>query len=400
MNADKNIVKWIWFSLATAPGSPYAAKILAADDEIDELYEREYKVEDYNGVPEYVIKALNTKSLSYARSIYEYCDEHDILPVHIFDKRFPPKLRYLQDHPVLLYYKGIIPQFKDHVMIAVVGTRKCTEYGLNITYEICDNLARARAIVVSGMAKGIDGAASTAALNANGFTVAVLGCGVDVIYPKENEALYNQIRRNGLLVSEYPPLFPGSRKTFPERNRLISGMCDGTLVVEADSESGALITANCAIYQGRDIFAVPGNIDSPASAGTNELIKNGAEMVTVANDIICKYQFSAKVSLIPMGKRHFDKIKEERKKRKSAKNVQGNDNPSRKPKDKGDKPGVGKLLSNDEKLVFNALGSEAMSCDEISAVCGLPTSKTSAMLTMLTIKGVVKSMPGNRYTRN
>lgn len=166
MNFNKDIVKWIWFAQATVPGSSNASKILGYGDDINELYLREFDYADFD-VPDYVIDALNEKTLDEAERIRDYCEEHDILPLHVFDDRFPPKLRNIQDHPALLYLKGTIPDFRNYVYIAVVGTRKCTEYGLETAYDICDGLARSGIIIVSGMAKGIDAAAATAALNAN-----------------------------------------------------------------------------------------------------------------------------------------------------------------------------------------------------------------------------------------
>ncbi len=414
-NFDKDILKWIWFAQATVPGSSYAAKILKHGDDINDIYGKEYEYSDFN-VPEYVIDSLNEKNLDEAERIAEYCEEHDILPVHIFDKRFPPKLRDIQDHPALLYMKGTIPDFKNYVLIAVVGTRKCTQYGLETAYEMCDGIARSGIIIVSGMAEGIDAAAATAALNANKFTIAVLGCGVDVIYPKENESLYYQIRNHGLLISEYPPLAEGSKLTFPERNRLMSGMSDGVFVIEADQNSGALITADRALYQGRKIYAVPGNVDSPQSVGTNRLIQNGAKLIIDANDIIAEHQHDALHELVPVMKRDVERIKREKDERNNKrKNIKKsffasigskiakeshNSTPNAVSKDK---PTTDKkqpeLLSNKEKVVYNCLSDAPKGTDQIAKEISMSISETSAMLTMLTIKEMVEHLPGDRYIR-
>ncbi len=386
---DKNIIKWIWFALAAVPGSSNAAKILELNDEIDELYERTYDAQDH-GVSQYVIDALNQKDLSAAEQIYEYCLEHDILPVPIFDRRYPSKLREIIDPPALLYFKGQIPVFDENVLIGVVGTRECTDYGFESTLQICDGLARSGIIIVSGMAKGIDGTAATAALNANAFTIAVLGNGVDVIYPPENEALYYQIKQRGLLISEYPPLSHSTRRTFPERNRIISGLCDGVLVVEADLKSGALITADKALHQGRNIYAVPGDIDREKSKGTNRLIQNGAKMVTDANDIIVEHQFAAPKSLRPVTKRDFERLAKEKAKRKKGKPI------DREQK----KQPEAELLSAGERAICNLLADQKLTQDQIADKCGFDAAKTAALLMMLVIKNKIRELPGNRYTRN
>lgn len=420
MNFDKNIVKWIWFAQATVPGSSNAAKILEYRDDINDIYEKEYEYNEYN-VPEHVIDSLNDKLLDEAERIAEYCEEHDILPVHIFDDRFPPKLRNIQDHPVVLYMKGTIPDFKNYVMLAVVGTRECTNYGLETAYDICDGLARSGIIIVSGMAEGIDAAAATAALNANKFTIAVLGCGVDVIYPMSNESLYYQIRNNGLLISEYPPLAGATKQTFPERNRIMSGISDGVFVIEAGKNSGALITADRALYQGRKIYAVPGNVDSPQSVGCNRLIQNGAKLVTDANDIIAEHQHDALHELVPVMKRDVERLKrekEERKKKNKNKNIFGilgrrskkkkNENVNkaelygrdRHTDEHSDKPKQPELLSNKEKAVYNCLDDGPKGTDRIAKEANMTVPEVSAMLTMLTIKEMVEHLPGDRYVRN
>ena len=421
MNFDKEIVKWIWFAQATVPGSSYAAKILEYRDDINDIYSREYEYNEYN-VPEHVIDSLNDKLLDEAERIAEYCEEHDILPVHIFDERFPPKLRNIQDHPVILYMKGTIPNFKNYVMLAVVGTRECTSYGLETAYEICDGLARSGIIIVSGLAEGIDAAAATAALNANKFTVAVLGCGVDVIYPKKNESLYYQIRRHGLLLSEYPPLAGATKQTFPERNRIMSGMSDGVFVIEADNDSGALITADRALYQGRKLYAVPGNIYSSKSEGCNRLIQNGAKLVTNANDIIAEHQFDALHELIPVMKRDLERLKREKEERKrknkTKNNILGifkkrskngttafnssNERYCAPPKNEEKSKDVKQpeLLSNKEKLVYNCLADGPKVTDTIAKEINMTVPEVSAMLTMLTMKEMVEHLPGDRYKRN
>ena len=235
---------------------------------------------------------------------------------------------------------------------------------------------------------------------------------MDVIYPRENESLYYQIRNNGLLISEYPPLADVTRQTFPERNRIISGISDGVFVIEAGKDSGALITADRALYQGKNLYALPGNINSAQSVGTNRLIQNGAKLVTEANDIIVEHQHDAKKELVPVMKRDLERLrieKEQRSKESKRKNafslfVKKDKNASKintkaETKASGDNTPMTELLSNKEKMIFNSLDFEPMSTDLISKKSGLSVPEVSAMLTMLVIKGMVERLPGDRYIR-
>ena len=192
----------------------------------------------------------------------------------------------------MLYYLGVLPDFNKNLYVSVVGTRKMTEYGMSAAYKIAYEMASAGAVVVSGMALGIDGVASAAAIAAGGKTVVVLGCGIDVVYPKEHRKLEERIRRNGVVITEYAPSTPPKGSNFPIRNRIISGLSQATVVIEADVDSGAMITARNAIVQGKDIYAVPSNIDTVNSSGTNSLIRDGAQAVICGNDVIKNYAFA------------------------------------------------------------------------------------------------------------
>jgi DNA processing protein len=207
----------------------------------------------------------------------------DIICWH--EDRYPEKLREIHDPPPLLYIKGELTQ-QDRWAIAVVGTRTPTHYGEAITRELCEGLARHGVTVVSGLARGIDGAAHQAALDAGGRTVAVLGCGLNVIYPRDNLFLFRGIPNHGAIMSELPLAAKPESHHFPARNRLISGLSLGVVVVEAADRSGSLITARLAGEQGREVFAIPGPMNSPKSRGTNQLIQNGAKLVTTLKDIL------------------------------------------------------------------------------------------------------------------
>ncbi len=236
-------------------------------------------------------QALADKSLQESSRIDEYCRRNGVGILFWQDEHYPAALRSLRDPPALLYYRGRLPDFNKRLCISVVGTRSMSEYGKRMTYKIGYELAAAGAVVVSGMALGNDSVAAAAAMCAGGTTVAVLGCGIDITYPREHTQLYGEIIRAGAVMTEYPPGTPPIGEHFPVRNRIISGLSQGTLVVEGDLKSGSLITAKTAILQGRDIYALPGNIGETNSAGTNKLISEGAAVVLRARDVLENYAF-------------------------------------------------------------------------------------------------------------
>ena len=244
-----------------------------------------------DGISERLKGALCSKSLEYAYSVLKYCKKCGVKIISFADKEYPQKLRSLEDPPVLLYCMGELPDFDRHVSVGIVGTRKMSAYGAHSAYKISYELASANFCVVSGMALGIDAIAACAALDAKGATVAVLGCGIDIVYPRAHAKLKRFIENHGAVITEYPLGEPPQGKNFPKRNRIISGLSNGVFVVEGDERSGAMISARHASSQGRDIFALPGNIDESNSAGPNELIKNGANVVVSSDDIVFYYDF-------------------------------------------------------------------------------------------------------------
>lgn len=204
---------------------------------------------------------------------------------------YPDFLRRIHSPPNVLYCRGKHFDLNSEFMIAMVGTRKATDYGKTCAFNIAKELSKAGAVVVSGLAMGIDAYSHKGALAGGSPTIAVLGCGVDLVYPKINAALTKEISDKGLIISEYPLSTPAEKYYFPERNRIISGMCHGTIVVEADYKSGSLITAKYATEQNRDVFAVPGNVNSTYSKGSNYLLKDGAHLVTTGLDVLKFYEF-------------------------------------------------------------------------------------------------------------
>lgn len=236
------------------------------------------------------VRRLSNKDLSDAQRIMDYCMIADVGILAYDDPAYPARLRQLPDPPPVLYYKGKLPAFDGKLAISVVGTRNMSAYGKRMAFEIAYDLARAGATVVTGMALGIDGVASAAAVNAGGASVAILGSGIDIIYPREHQYLMHAITKSGVVMTEFAPGTPPDARNFPRRNRIISGIAQGVLVIEGNRRSGALITARLAERQGRDVYALPGNADEENSEATTQLLKNGAIPATCADDIIHAYE--------------------------------------------------------------------------------------------------------------
>ncbi len=280
-----------------------------------------------------------------------------VVPYH--DKEYPSLLREIEDAPVVLYIKGQIRE-DDRFSIAVVGSRNATAYGRFVTEKIVTELVGSGFTIVSGMARGIDTIAHSASLRAGGRTIAVMGSGIDFIYPPENKGLFKKISESGWVVTEFPLGTPPNRENFPKRNRLISGLSLGVVVVEATEGSGALITAKAALDQNREVFAVPGNISSPNSKGTNELIKRGAKLIQRSDDIIEELAPVLKGFIRPQKKGPLD-------------------------------------LTDEEREVCSRLSSEPRHIDEISRESGLSVPRMLSLLLGLELKGVVSQTEGKRF---
>jgi len=282
-----NLLLWIWLSLSCSPDTPTFSKLIAALGTPEEIYSADEKkirsiigsrVSDYS-------KVIN-KDLTNARSVYDFCTSRGVGILTYSDEKFPQSLRAIETPPVLLYYRGHVPDFNSGFRCAIVGTRRLSDYGRKNAFTLGYDMASAGATVVSGMAIGIDGVATAGALAAGGVTIAVMGSGIDVCYPMEHKRLAREIVKRGCVFTEYPPGTKPEKPNFPKRNRLISGLAAATVVVEGSERSGALITARYAKKQGRTVYAFPGNVGNVGSQVTNLLIKNGANLCTSADDIV------------------------------------------------------------------------------------------------------------------
>ena len=290
MNKDR--LFWIWLSRRLGPGSRHYVALLDHFNTPYEVFEasEETLAEACPALNARDLAALNDKNLDEAYEIIGYCSRNNISLLCYDDPRYPLTYRSMVDPPLLLYYRGKLPDFQTKLHIAVVGTRKMSEYGRRTAYKIAYELATAGTVIVSGMALGIDSVAACAALEAGGTTVAVLGSGIDVPYPTEHAKFQQIIESRGVVMTEFAPGVRPLGHHFPMRNRLISGLAQGTLIVDADEGSGALITADRALEQGRALYAVPANIGDRNASGTNRLIREGARVVLAAEDILNEYK--------------------------------------------------------------------------------------------------------------
>ncbi len=294
---------------------------------------------------------------------YEKLQKLNIKAFTWHDSEYPERLKEIDDRPPVIYIKGNLIA-EDAWSIAVVGTRRATVYGRQVTDEIVTDLSRRKITIISGLARGIDTVAHKAALEAGGRTIAIFGCGLDLVYPADNLNLARRIIEQGALVSEYPLGTQPRADNFPRRNRIMSGMSLGVLVIEAGEQSGALITAHQALEQNREVFAIPGSILSPASRGTNRLIQEGAKLVRNYNDVLEELNICITEQQLDLD------IKE---------------------------PGT---ITDTENLILQCLSGELSHIDEICRRSQLPISAVSSLLSIMELRGIVKQVGNMQYTIN
>ena len=278
---------WVWFSLVQKLGSRRKQKLLKKYKTPEKIYQlTKGELEKINGIGEHIAENILDSNVRKRVDVHiKYMEKNHIEIVSINEKEYPENLKQIYDPPISLYIRGN-KEILNQKNMAIVGCRNCSEYGKKATKYFAYQLAKDKFNIVSGLARGVDSYAHLATLCAKGKTIAVLGNGLDQIYPKENIRLANEILKNGgAIISEYPLGTKPEKMNFPARNRIISGMSNGVIVVEAKEKSGSLITADFALEQGREVYAVPGNINSVNSVGTNFLIKQGAKIVTHYSDI-------------------------------------------------------------------------------------------------------------------
>lgn len=369
-----SLIYWVW--LGNLPGI-FSNKITALMEHFESI-EEIYKAADYKNIPGISrgdALILGSKDLSHAKEIIEKINKLGAYILTYDDIDYPDELRKIDSPPYVLYLKGEKLSWDRLFAIGVVGTRRCTAYGAKAADNLCFDLAARGITIVSGMARGIDSAAR-AALRAGGKTIAVLGSGIDVIYPPENRELMEEIEKSGTVMTEYPPGSQPMAHHFPERNRIISGLSKGVLVIEAPLKSGALITANYALEAGRDLFAVPGEIFKDNSKGTNLLIKQGARIVSSAMDIIEEYPADIE-KLVPAEEKPEEPVNNIRRITIDDEKYQA--------------------LDKKEQSVISLLIEKNMHIDDISVHTGIDIGELNAMLPMLEMLGLIRKLPGDNY---
>ncbi len=416
---------WVWLTERNGIGVRGRTALLRVFGTAERIYAlTESECRESEEFQKHWLVPLMDKNLSHAERVVEECDKKKIKLLTYADEAYPERLRNIPDPPTVLYYVGTLPRFDEEAAVAVVGTRRCSNYGLLQTKQFAKQIAASGGLVISGGARGIDTMALQAALETTMPVVCVLGCGVDVPYPQENTGLFREVIRHGCILSEYPPGTQPNKGNFPARNRIISGLSLGVLVVEAPCSSGALITADFALEQGRDVYAIPANIGIKNSEGTNRLLREGAQMVTDGWDLLSAYAYLFADKLADSRKKNaMEKIWRVRFQRALAlyapvvpqnpfdkKSV---DIPVGKPySDKKeliqsaviaqDKPRAASPLpevSADERILLERLLPEPMEFDELVEKSELPAARVTAALTLLQVKQLVQKTGSTTYRR-
>lgn len=359
----ENDVLWLWLCEQCSITRVKQHKLLAHFGDVESIYKASlFDLSDTGFLSDADLNLLSKKDLSYAKERMELMAKSSVSLICADNPNYPDMLRTLHVSPTVLYHKGTFTEFNDSFMMAMVGTRNATSYGKTCAYNIAKDLSSCGMVVVSGLAMGIDAKCHEGALAGPSPTVAVVGGGVDIPYPRINAPLMAKIIKNGAVISEYPMGSRPEKFHFPERNRIISGLCRGTIVVEADIKSGSLITASCATEQNRDVFAVPGNINSTTSKGSNYLLKDGAILLTSGKDVASFY---------------------------------GLEIPSRETKAKTNTDGN---LSVEDKILC-AIGQDTVHTDTICQLSGLDSGTVNANLLILELKGLVIKLAGGYYSK-
>ena len=387
---------WLWLSTLPGVGSQMKLALLEHfGGDPERIYfgeEGEYLLVE--GMTRAIAGALKQKSLDTANRVLGDCDKLGLRIITIQDLDYPDRLRNIYDPPILLYVQGRMPQFDGEVAVAMVGTRRCSPYAMEMGERLAYQLAAHGAVVVSGLAAGSDSAAHRGALRAGGFTAAVIGGGHDIIYPRESRYLYEDLAVRGVILSEYPPGTEHMGSHFPVRNRIISGLSLATVVLEAPARSGALITASRALDQGRDVFALPGLMGDPRCEGSNLLIRDGAGLITDVWDILGHY-----AAAFPHKIRNI-KVEEARRFGSEAPPP-----PEKSEKKPPEEPALPLLdlngdhgLTDDQLRILRTLQGRTMQVDDIIEAAQIPARRVLSALTMLELDRIVTQESGKRFS--
>lgn len=405
------LLHWIWLSQCPRLNHAGAMALLAQFGDPEGIYlAGEGELRRVPDLRQEALPGLLDKSLDAAEQILRDCYDKGIHILTYRDGAYSGRLHAIGDPPLVLYYRGVLPDFDSEPAIAVVGTRRASPYGLITAKRLGYQIAQCGGLVISGLAAGIDSMAMTGALTQGKPAVGVLGCGADVVYPPRNENLFADVAARGCILTEYPPGTPPQGYHFPRRNRIISGLSCGVLVVEAPEKSGALITAQYALDQGRDVFTVPGNIDVPSCVGSNRLLREGAVAVSSGWEIMEEYatRFPGRIrrfrggqdlDLAPgeireISRSSGDLVAEPRVLPQKKSKISIDKEPA---KPYSDQIETDKSLTEDEKALLRPLLQGPLHVDEIIVRSELPAPRALASLTLLEVKGRVRQKPGKIY---
>ncbi len=405
------LLHWIWLSQCPRLNHAGAMALLAQFGDPEGIYlAGEGELRRVPDLRQEALPGLLDKSLDAAEQILRDCYDKCIHILTYRDGAYPGRLHAIGDPPLVLYYRGVLPDFDSEPAIAVVGTRRASPYGLITAKRLGYQIAQCGGLVISGLAAGIDSMAMTGALTQGKPAVGVLGCGADVVYPPRNENLFADVAARGCILTEYPPGTPPQGYHFPRRNRIISGLSCGVLVVEAPEKSGALITAQYALDQGRDVFTVPGNIDVPSCVGSNRLLREGAVAVSSGWEIMEEYatRFPGRIrrfrggqdldmapgEIREISRSSGDLVAEPRVLPQKKSKISIDKEPA---KPYSDQIETDKSLTEDEKALLRPLLQGPLHVDEIIVRSELPAPRALASLTLLEVKGRVRQKPGKIY---
>lgn len=353
---------WLGFNIISSMGMKRIEELITQFGSLGNVWNADEKHLKTAKLPEKFIQKLLTQRQKldlYAE--YQKLAKYNARMIIFTDDEYPAKLRTITDPPPVLYIRGNLrPQ--DEKALAVVGTRKCTRYGKDVSAHLSEQLVKNGVTIISGLAQGIDASAHEGALKGGGRTIAIMGCGIDRIYPAQHSELAKQVSEHGALISEFALGTPPLAENFPRRNRIISGLSLGVLVIEAPEKSGALITAGMAAEQGREVFVIPGNITNNMALGTNKLLQDGAKLVTSAQDILNELNFEYTIIQT----------------RTQATAIQ----PS----------------TDEETLILKCIGTDPTHIDNIIRQSGLNSAEVMGLLTILELKGLAQSAGYMQYS--
>ena len=374
---DENLTYWLALARIDGLGVRSAHKLIAHFGSPQAAYMASLTELESCGLPAQVAQAIFAQAgMRDAEKELEAAAKAGCQLVTLSSEEYPPLLREISDAPLVLYVQGDASLLSQHA-VAMVGSRRPTAYGSSVAHRLASDLAQRGLVVVSGLARGIDSASHRGALEAGGKTIAVLGSGIDVIYPRENKPLAKKIMESGAVISEFPLGTGPTPQNFPIRNRIMSGLALGVVIVEAAEYSGSLITARLALEQNREVFGVPGNITSAQSFGPNHLIKQGAKLVDQWIDVIEEFPAAIRMQLLPEGEA-------------SEGEPAAAQTPSL----------FETSLSPDQKAVFEALrADEALFVDSVFGSVALPHPRVLVALLELEMTGLIRQLPGKNFIR-